>query len=237
MKCQMDKVDVTISPEKLRSGVNCIDDLMGGGLEPGIITELFGEGGSGKSNLSMQFTISALNSGMSVIFLDTEGFSSERFMQMAGHRHEITHGLYLYRVTSLEDQDLAIMRLPKIAEKIRSPGLVVIDSFTEFFRLEGQGDMAARTLNLQKQLSSLSATVVKMKIPALITNQIYMDPESRKLNPFGGFLMDHIMKAIYRVEKSPDGRRRISVVKHRSIQDGRWADFRITDFGLNCEVQ
>ena len=232
----MEKIDATLSPPKLSSGVNCLDELMGGGLEPEIITEIFGEGGAGKSNLCMQFTMAAINSGNSVIFLDTEGFSTERFRQMSGGGEEAAKGLFLYRVNSLEDQDLAIMRIPKLAERIRSPGLIVIDSFTEFFRLEAQSDPAMRSAGFQKQLSNLSAAALKLKVPVLITNQIYQDPETGRLNPFGGFLIDHIMKAIYRIEKTQDGRRRISVVKHRSVPEGRWVDFRITDFGLSCEV-
>ena len=233
----MEKVDVSVSPEKVSSGVACLDDLMGGGLEPEIITELFGEGGSGKSNLCMQFCLATLRSGRSVIYLDSEGFSTERFKQMSGGDDSLTKNLYLYRLGSLEDQDLAIMRLPKIAEKIRAPGLIVIDSFTEFFRLENQSDLSARSAGFQKQLSNLSAAALKLKVPALITNQIYQDPDSGRLNPFGGFLVDHNMKAIYRVEKFPNGKRRISVTKHRSLPEGRSSEFRITDFGLSCEVQ
>lgn len=233
----MEKVDATLSPRKLSSGVSCLDELMAGGLEPEIITEVFGEGGAGKSNLCMQFTISAINAGNSVIFLDTEGFSTERFRQMSGANDEAARGLYLYRINSLEDQDLAIMRIPKLAERIRSPGLIVIDSFTEFFRLEAPGDPAVRSAGFQKQLSNLSAAALKLRVPALITNQIYQDPETGRLNPFGGFLIDHIMKAIYRIEKANGGKRRMSVVKHRSIPEGKGADFRITDFGITCEVQ
>ena len=233
----MDKVDLTTARNKVPSGINCIDDLMAGGLEPEIITELFGEGGSGKSNLCMQFTVATLNSGKSVIFLDTEGFSTERFLQVAGGNVDLTKNLYLYRVTSLEDQDLAIMRLSKISERMKSLGLIVIDSFTEYFRLETGGDASSRRAGFQKQLSNLSSTILKLKVPALVTNQIYQDPESGGLHPFGGFLVDHIMKAIYQVEKSSGGKRKLSVIKHRSLAEGLSTVFRITDYGLTCEVQ
>ncbi len=72
--------------EKLPSGgVACIDYVMSGGLEPGVMTELYGEGGTGgKSNMCMVFAVSALSLGRSVIFLDTEGLSTERLLQVSG---------------------------------------------------------------------------------------------------------------------------------------------------------
>ncbi|MCL5438143.1 MAG: DNA repair protein RadB, partial [Candidatus Thermoplasmatota archaeon] len=77
----MEKVEIS-KDTRLPSGIACIDELTEGGLEPGIITEIFGEGGSGKTNLCIIFSLSALLSGQSVIFLDSEGFSSERFLQV-----------------------------------------------------------------------------------------------------------------------------------------------------------
>ena len=82
----MDKVDLSKPPEKIPLGVNCIDELTSGGIEPEVITEIYGEGGSGKSNLSMQYAISTIKSGKSVLYFDTEGFSSERFIQISGGR-------------------------------------------------------------------------------------------------------------------------------------------------------
>ena len=80
----MKRVDLTQPEVHVPMGVGCIDSLLNGGLERGVITEIFGEGGSGKSNFAMHFAISSLNSGKSVIYIDSEGFSVERFMQIAG---------------------------------------------------------------------------------------------------------------------------------------------------------
>lgn len=231
----MDKVDLSKPPEKIPLGVNCIDELTSGGIEPEVITEIYGEGGSGKSNLSMQYAISTIKSGKSVLYFDTEGFSSERFLQISGGQAALMDGLILYRISSLEDQDLAILKIPKIMEKTRSIGLVVIDSFTEYFRLEGKMDASARAAGFQKQLNNLASAALRFRIPVLITNQIYQSPDSGSLHPFGGFVIDHVMKAIYRLEKTASGKRRIYVAKHRSIEENKYAEFRITEFGLNCE--
>ncbi len=231
----MEKIDLSTLPDKTPIGVSCIDELTAGGVEPEVITELYGEGGAGKTNLSMQFAISVIKAGGQVLYLDTEGFSAERFLQISGGNSDLMNGLILYRVSSLEDQDLAIMRIPKILEKSRAIKLVVIDSFTEYFRLEASGDAAARAGRFQKELSNLASAALRFRIPVIITNQIYQNPDSGSIHPFGGNVIDHVMKAIYRVEKSKDGKRKLVVVKHRSIKEGNSREFRITEFGLDCE--
>lgn len=231
----MEKIDLSSLPGKIPIGVSCIDELTAGGIEPEVITELYGEGGAGKTNLSMQFAISIIKAGGQALYLDTEGFSAERFLQISGGNEDLMNGLILYRVASLEDQDLAIMRVPKILEKSKSIRIVIVDSFTEFFRLEASGDAAARAPRFQKELSNLASASLKFHIPVLITNQIYQNPESGNIHPFGGNVIDHVMKAIYRVEKSKDGKRKLVVVKHRSIKEGNSVEFRIAEFGLDCE--
>ncbi|MCW6168544.1 MAG: DNA repair and recombination protein RadB [Thermoplasmatales archaeon] len=231
----MEKIDLSERQEKLPIGVNCIDEVMSGGLEPEVITEIYGEGGSGKSNLCMQFAISSIRSGKKVIFLDTEGFSAERFSQVSGRDIEMLNEMMMFRISSLEDQELTLLRLSKMIEKTRPVGLLIIDSFTEFFRLEPFPDASSRALAFQREVSSLTSILLKFKIPILITNQIYQDPSSGELHPFGGYVIDHAVKAIYSIEKLPEGKRRISVVKHRAIREGNFAEFRITDYGISCE--
>lgn len=231
----MEKISFADDLQRLPIGVNCIDSVMGGGLEPRVITEIFGEGGSGKTNISMQFTINALKSGYSVVYLDTEGFSTERFLQICGTEIELAKNLMLYRIDSLDDQELAIMRTAKMFDKSRKIGLLVIDSFTEYFRLEKSADYSSRIAGFQKQLNMLSSIALKNNIPVLMTNQIYQNVESNQLLPFGGFIIDHVMKAIYKLEKIGMGKRKITVHKHRSLPEGSQGEFRIVDYGITCE--
>ncbi|WP_188681589.1 DNA repair and recombination protein RadB [Thermogymnomonas acidicola] len=231
----MEKVDPTVKEEKLPSGVACIDYVMSGGLEPGVMTELYGEGGTGKSNMCMVFAVSALSLGRSVIFLDTEGLSTERLLQVSGGDTGLLRHLMLYRITSLDDQEVAIMRSSKMMERERKVGLLIIDSFTEYFRLEKSSDTRERVAAMQRHISLLNSIAVRFRVPVLLTNQIYLDPEEQRLEPFGGYVIDHSMKAIFMLEKS-DGVRRIVTVKHRSVEEGRSAQFRITESGISCEV-
>lgn len=206
---------------------------MRGGLEEGILTEIYGEGGSGKTNIAAIFSISCMKMGKKVIFLDTEGLSTERLHQLLGGEDHLLRKLMLYRVVSLDDQELSLMKCEKLLES-NDVGFMVIDSFTEYFRLEKTGDNLARVSGIQRQISLLSGMAVSHSIPILLTNQIYSDLDKGTTHPFGGYVMDHSMKAIYQLLRLPSGERRIVVVKHRSIEEGVSADYRITHGGIEC---
>ncbi len=236
----MEKIKLNENECKTISGYPCIDNLMQGGVEPGIITEFYGEGGAGKSNLAMIYSFSVLKNNHSVIYVDSEGFSIERFRSIANNDMESINHMNIYRVKSLDDQYLALIKSDKlIGEKTESKnsfGIMIVDSFTNFFRMETGKDPSARMEGYEKQLNILSGIALKYKIPVVITNQIYEDVNNSQLEPFGGFFIDHAMKAIYRVEKFPGGKRRITVEKHGSIPEGTYANFRIVDAGIECEV-
>jgi DNA repair protein RadB len=232
----MDRVEIGNLQQKLPIGVGCIDNLLSGGIENSVITEIYGEGGSGKTNLALLFSISCTKNGKRVIFIDTEGVSPERILQVSGDGEMYRENLMIFRAASLEDQELALMRSERLIEKYGNVGLLVIDSFTEYFRLEKTTDTASRIAGFQKQLSHISRIAVKFKIPALITNQVYQDIDRGTLQPFGGYVINHAMKAILEVSKVGSGKRRITVIKHRSIAEGASTDFRIVGYGITCEA-
>ena len=234
----MEKIKFTDVHSKISTGYSCIDELMNGGIEPGIITEIYGEGGSGKTNISMIFSCASIKSGHPVIYIDTEGFSIERFQQICGNDENIYNNMNIYRVKSMDDQHLALIKSEKlIAEKIESKksiGLMVVDSFTNFFRMEAGSDPTARMEGYEKQLKILSGIALKFDIPVLITNQIYENVDNNTLEPFGGFFIDHAMKAIYRIDRDQSGIRKLVVMKHRSIGENIYTKFIIVNDGIEC---
>ncbi len=231
----MDRVDTSRTEEKISSGISCIDAIFSGGLEKGIITEVYGEGGGGKTNLSLIFSLSVLSAGKSVIYLDTEGVSTERIRQLSSSMTGDLKRLYLYRIKSLEDQELTLLRVERnLDRKQMVPDLIVIDSFTEYFRLEKSNDAPGRTSNMQKQMAILMSILSKADCAVLITNQIYQDIQTGALEPFGGYVIDHSVKAIYKVTKLPESKRKVEILKHRSSMEGQSTYFRITGYGLEC---
>jgi len=216
----------------LPSGCAALDLLLCGGFESGIITQVYGESGTGKSNIVMQLSVAAVSRGKRVIFIDTEGFSGERFKQIAGPAaEEIAKKIMIFEPMSLEQQAVSIRESSKIAG--RDLGLVILDSATSLYRvlLEAEDNRTIRrTLNLQ--LSELQEISRRHRIPVVITNQVYTDIESKSLRPLGGRGLEHMCKTIVFLEKRGEGLRRARLIKHRSAPEGGFADFRLTARGV-----
>ncbi|NYT02548.1 MAG: DNA repair and recombination protein RadB [Methanosarcinales archaeon] len=221
-----------MSINRLPSGCPGIDRILGGGFEAGIITQLYGPSGSGKTNLVLQLMVQAVNRGKRVILIDTEGFSAERFSQIAGEgARELATRIIVFEPLSLEEQHACIRDASRLAGE--GVGLLVVDSATSLYRavLEADDNRQVRKV-LTSQMSELQEIARRQRIPVAITNQVYMDVESGQLRPIGGTSMEHICKAIVSLEKVGEGLRRARLVKHRSQPEGETAEFRITATGL-----
>jgi len=218
--------------ERLPSGCKSLDLLLGGGFESGIITELYGESGTGKSNIVLQLAVQAVSRGQRVIFIDTEGFSAERFRQIAGRSAEdMAKKIMIFEPMSLEQQAIAVRESSKIAG--RDLGLIILDSATSLYRvlLEAEDNRPFRRA-LNAQLAELQENARRHRIPVVITNQVYIDIEKNELRPIGGTGLEHMCKVILFLEKKGEGLRSARIMKHRCAPEGAMADFRLTAQGV-----
>ena len=217
---------------RLTSGCEVIDDLLGGGFETGVVTQLFGAAGTGKTNICLQLIIECVNSGKKVIFIDSEGFSPGRFEQIAGNdAATIAKDVIVYEPINLEQQYSSIKEIDKIINE--NVGLVVLDSATTFYRLalENDGNSALRR-GLANQIAHLHRIARKYSVAVVITNQVYTEIDSGELCPVGGTMIEHLSKAIIKLERIGTGRRRFVIRKHRSRPEGVSCEFMITQAGV-----
>lgn len=223
---------------RLAFGVRSLDGLLGGGLDVGSITQLYGEGGSGKSNLCLWLASRVALSDRWVVYVDTEGLSLDRLEQMAqgqgGTLAQVVRRLLLTSPKSLEEQERAVERACALAEEPeRRIGLLIVDSATLLYRLQlGMEEEGVARQSLSVQMADLLHAGIEASVPVLITNQVWRDPETRRFEPIGGSFLQHVSKSMVRVERSQDGWRRAVLVKHRSIAEGGMATFRLTDRGI-----
>ncbi|WP_174591654.1 DNA repair and recombination protein RadB [Methanocella conradii] len=218
--------------KRLPTGSKALDDLLGGGFEAGTISQLFGEPASGKTNICLQLAVNTLRSGKRVIYIDTEGFSVERFSQIAGEDAErLARGLLHFQPTTFEEQYAAIKETEKIAGQ--NVGLIILDSATAFYRLELESkDSMLLKRELANQVTALLGIARKHDIAVVITNQIYMDVDKDELRAVGGNMLEHISKAIVQLSRTGIGTRLAVLRKHRSMAEGQTAEFRITATGV-----
>jgi DNA repair protein RadB len=221
--------------DRCPTGVSSVDALLGGGLETDCLTELYGEGGSGKTLLCLEVAVRLALSDRWVFYIDTEAVSVDRLEAIAGGRvDQVLRRMLLSTPKSLEEQSKAVETACALVREGRRPvGLVVLDSATFYYRLalstpeEDEG-----RLSLGIELADLVVTALQSHVPVLFTNQVWRRPSDGSLEPLGGSFVNHLAKTIIRLDRLPGARRRAVLMKHRSLGEGS-AEFRITPTGLS----
>ncbi len=219
--------------ERLPTGCEVLDELLGGGIEKNTLTNVYGPPGCGKTTLCLQAAVSSINKGEKVVFIDTEGgFSKERLGQISGDAEEILDEIILIEPDGFEKQNDNVERLDKMCEK-NDIGLIILDSLVTLYRLE-LNDGNTRKINsmLAKQLSVLSNLSRKREIPVLITNQIYSDIENGGVELVSRDIAKYQSKCLIEMKKFEKGKRIMIMRKHRSQPEGKEAQVLITENGL-----
>lgn len=215
------------------TGNAALDALLGGGIERKTITQFVGEPASGKTTICLIAAVTCLKAGNAVVWIDSEGFSVERFRQVAGAEAERLAGkLFLYEPHGFAQQGTMILEADRTI-KTHKAGLVVVDSATALYRTEldkGRDAMQA----LVRQALMLLGYAKRYDIPVLITNQVYVDLARNAYIGLGGTALEHISKAIVRLERRAGlGERRAVLLKHRSLPAGGSCDFSMAEDGIS----
>jgi len=206
-----------------------LDDLLGGGIESNTITEVYGEAGSGKTNLCLQASRECVASGKKVAYIDTESVSIERMGQICeGYDYKkMLSNILFFAPTSFEEQEKMIYN----AIKVDDVGLIVVDTFNMFYRIKIEDDEEGANRSLNRQLTNLQLAARKKDLYVMIAGQVY-GIENDDVKPFAGRGVEHMAKTILKLERVSTGRRRAIIVKHRSQPEGKKAFFNITGKGL-----
>jgi DNA repair protein RadB len=220
----------------LTTGCDAFDAVLGGGIERGVVTQLYGPPASGKTNVALTTAAEVAAQGESVLYLDTEDLSVERFRDIAAARsdepvEEITERLIVSEALSFDEQEEAVRDATEFAEQV---SLIVLDSATGFYRLErtaesGNGETLRK---VARQITHLLSLAKKHDIAVLVTNQVFTDPDADRTRPLGGHTLEHWTGVVVRLDRFRGGNRRATVEKHRSQPAGEKARFRITDAGI-----
>ncbi|MFH0889819.1 MAG: DNA repair and recombination protein RadB [Candidatus Aenigmatarchaeota archaeon] len=215
-----------------------LDNLLSGGIEAGALTNFCGPPGSGKTNVCMLAVVSAVESGKKVIYIDTEGgFSFERFKQLAGDKTDnILDKIIFLEPKSLKEQEEMIRKCRNIASK-EDIGLVVLDSSVALYRLEyaETDDVMKANKQLGIHLSMLSGMARDLKIPVVITTHVFKKNDSEILDVIGGDAIKYWCKSIILIDKTRETSvRSATIVKHRSITEGKSVNFLLTETGIEA---
>lgn len=218
--------------KRIPVGCASFDNLLGGGIEAGSVTLLYGEGGSGKTNICLQMAYNLIKEGNLVVYVDTEGLSPDRIQQIFKD-DAMMKNLLVFQVHSFEEQIEKIAQAVKLAEVNDKVGLVIVDSMTVFYRLKSDDSFVRGELT--RQTEGLLRMARKTDIPILLTSQVYADIGSGTVELLGGHAMRHNAKTIIRLDKKNNGRRAAVIQKHRSLPEGKFANYRIVETGIESD--
>jgi RecA/RadA recombinase len=153
----------------ISTGSNAIDSLLGGGVHRGMITDIYGESGSGKSQLCFTLCANCAREGASTLFIDTAGtFRPERITEILGSQRALEKITYIRAFTTI-DQRNAIKKILGI-----EPALVIVDTLTSLFSTEYSGP--ARHLAVMNYLHKLALLAINSGCAIVITNVIRTRP-------------------------------------------------------------
>ncbi len=212
--------------------LNCkpIDDLIGDGLESGIITKIYGDAGTGKTNICLQASRECSSEKKKVAFIDTEGVSIERLRQICTNKYNyklILENILFFSPNSFEKQENMILE----AIELEKLGLIIVDTITFFYRVNLEDDKESAMRSFTRQFANLQISSRKNDIPILVAEQVYTD-KNGDVKPFTNRDTEHMAKTILKLEKIGTGKRQATIIKHRSQPEEKKAIFSIKESGL-----
>lgn len=243
---------------KISTGSKNLNELLGGGMETQSIMELYGEFGSGKTQVAHQMAVNVqLPTEMgglhgSVIIIDTENtFRPERIAQMVKGLPPGPDGLErdpadflkninVARAFNSNHQILLAEKAMEMAEKAKDSEypvrLIIVDSVTAHFRAEyvGRGTLANRQQKLNKHLHDLMRFGDLNNALILVTNQVMSKPDTffgDPTKPVGGHVLGHTSTFRIYLRKSKGEKRIARLVDSPNLPDGE-AVFSVTTEGL-----
>ena len=163
-------------------GIHAVDDLLKGGVPPGIIVDIFGRHGTGKTQMLLQAAarFSVCDAKKRVLYVDTTGtFRPERVLEMAAgikdvFNHDALHildAISVARIQTVSDQ----IRLAETLLYGKCPyDLVVIDSLTDLFSYEygRYGDLREKSQKFFRHVRDLARLAARNGVAVMASNMV-----------------------------------------------------------------
>lgn len=228
---------------KITTGSKNFDKLMGGGFETGAITEVFGEFGSGKSQIAHMLcvNIQVMDKNNVAVFIDTENtFRPERIKELAEAKGldpiKTLQNIKVARAYTSDHQILLAEKVEELVKQGLNVRLVVVDSLTAHFRAEfiGRGTLADRQQKINKHMHKLAKIADIHNICVYVTNQVMAKPDMFFGDPtqaIGGHIVGHASTFRLYLRKGKKGSRVVKLVDSPNLEEGE-AGFYIETGGL-----
>ncbi|KAI9637055.1 putative recombinase [Dioszegia hungarica] len=193
----------------ISTGSKGLDTILGGGIETGAITELFGEFRTGKSQIchtlavTCQLPVSMGGGEGKCLYIDTEGtFRPVRMLAVAEryglNGEEVLDNIAYARAYNADHQLQLLVQASAMMAESRF-ALLIVDSCTSLYRTDfsGRGELSARQTHLAKFLRTLMRLADEFGVAVVVTNQVVAQVDGGQFagadakKPIGGNIMAH----------------------------------------------
>jgi DNA repair protein RAD51 len=191
----------------IRTGIKKLDEILGGGIRGGLITDIFGASSTGKTQLVLQIVTESLVDGGKIFYLDTTGdFRPERLVELLRARnldHTCLDRITVGRPTNTKEQMDAISAI-----YAGDFSLVVIDNVTDLFSFEysKEEQLLEKTTQFAKHMRDLATAAITRRIPIITVNMIRKIDQTEREN------MDSVISIFTHVK--------IKLAKKDSVYEG-----------------
>jgi DNA repair protein RadA len=232
--------------DRISTGSKNFDDLLGGGLETRAVTEVYGEFGTGKTQLCHTLCIMVQQARQAgglagkAIYIDTENtFRPERIVSIAEARgldpDKSLENIIVAKAYNSAHQELIIEEAGPIIQD-NGVRLLVVDSAVAHYRAEflGRATLSDRQQRLNKFMHILVRIAETYEVAVVVTNQIQASPDAyfgETVRPTGGNVIAHT--STYRIYLKRSGKNRIARMVDSPYHAEREVLFTLTDRGIS----
>ncbi|WWC65228.1 DNA repair protein RAD51 [Kwoniella dejecticola CBS 10117] len=233
----------------ITTGSTGLDTILGGGIETGAITELYGEFRTGKSQIchtlavTCQLPVTMGGGEGKCLYIDTEGtFRPVRMLAVAErfglNGEEVLDNIAYARAYNADHQlQLLVQASAMMAESRFS--LLIVDSCTSLYRTDfsGRGELSARQMHLAKFLRTLMRLADEFGVAVVVTNQVVAQVDGGQFavadakKPIGGNIMAHASTTRLNLRKGRGSSRVCKIVDSPCLPEAE-AIFAINSNGI-----
>lgn len=205
--------DLPQTREGFTTGSKNIDDILGGGIETGAITQFYGEAGSGKSQLCYT-TCVLLPSDCKAIYIDTEAKFRRDSIELIAKGRGLNPNAVLQKIRVAQPGNSHQQEeyIEKACSSIKSDPtikLLIVDSIINLYKADYPecSMLPQRQQQLNKYMHMLSNIARSNDVAVIVPNHIQSSPHrfssfrNKSQVPAGGNIISYV--ATYRIRLMP----------------------------------
>jgi len=232
------------SEYRIATGSKNLDELLGGGIETRAITELYGEYGTGKTQICLTLCVTVQQNESEdnlsrALYVDTENtFRPERIASIASARNidpnKALENIIVAKAYNSSHQEVIIQESANIIN-LNNIKIMIVDSIVSHYRAEflGRSFLSERQQRINRLLHILLRIAETCKVAVVITNQIQSSPDAIFGDPHkatGGNVMAHA--STYRLYLKKAGKNRIARMVDSPYHSEREILFTLNEQGI-----